>query len=61
MPFANDGSITYEIMIERINSDLANVLGNLVNRTVSMANKYFHGEIYNKQVSEDIDAGKLEA
>ena len=55
MPFANDGSITYEIMIERINSDLANVLGNLVNRTVSMANKYFHGEIYNKQVSEDID------
>ena len=44
MPFGNDGSITYELIIERINSDLANVLGNLVNRTISMTNKYFTGQ-----------------
>ncbi len=41
MPFAQDGTVTYELMIERINSDLANILGNLVNRTLSMTNKYF--------------------
>jgi methionyl-tRNA synthetase len=45
MPFASDGTITYEIMIERINSDLANILGNLVNRTVSMVGRYFDGVI----------------
>ena len=43
MPFANDGSITYDTIIERFNSDLANTLGNLVNRTVAMNNKYFGG------------------
>ena len=45
IPFANDGSITYDLIIERINSDLANVLGNLVNRTITMANKYFEGNV----------------
>ncbi|MDY5252973.1 MAG: methionine--tRNA ligase [Erysipelotrichaceae bacterium] len=55
MPFANDGSITYEIMIERINSDLANVLGNLVNRTISMTNKYFKGTINNTNCHEEVD------
>ena len=55
MPFANDGTITHELLIERINSDLANILGNLVNRTISMANKYFDGKVTNKNVKEDID------
>ena len=55
MPFANDGTITHELLIERINSDLANILGNLVNRTISMANKYFDGKVTNKKVTEDID------
>ena len=55
MPFAQDGTITWELMIERINSDLANILGNLVNRTISMSNKYFHGEVYNPGVSEPVD------
>ncbi|MBR1385752.1 MAG: methionine--tRNA ligase [Bacilli bacterium] len=55
IPFANDGTITYELIIERINSDLANVLGNLVNRTISMANKYFEGKVENKKVSMDYD------
>ncbi len=55
MPFAQDGNITYELMIERINSDLANILGNLVNRTISMANKYFDGNVKNKQVNEVLD------
>lgn len=55
MPFGQDGTITWDLMVERINSDLANVLGNLVNRTISMQNKYFHGVISNPLESEDID------
>ena len=53
MPFANDGSITYELIIERINSDLANVLGNLVNRTISMTNKYFDGNYINHNIDDE--------
>ena len=56
MPFENDGVITWELMVERMNSDLANTLGNLVNRTVSMANKYFGGTVADKDVAEDVDA-----
>ncbi len=56
MPFDNDGIISWELMVERVNSDLANILGNLVNRTVSMSNKYFGGVVANGNVSEDIDA-----
>ena len=55
IPFASDGNLTYELLIERINSDLANVLGNLVQRTISMANKYFDGKITNKGSSGEID------
>lgn len=55
MPFAQDGSLTYDIMIERINSDLANILGNLVNRSLSMANKYFDGIIENPKVYAGTD------
>jgi len=55
MPFANDGTITYELLIERINSELANILGNLVNRTITMVNKYFDGEILKPEDREDID------
>jgi len=56
MPFENDGVITWELMVERINSDLANTLGNLVNRTVSMTNKYFGGTVADKGVIGDVDA-----
>ena len=56
MPFENDGVITWELMVERLNSDLANTLGNLVNRTVSMTNKYFGGVVSNKGAAEDVDA-----
>ena len=56
MPFENDGVITWELMVERLNSDLANTLGNLVNRTVSMTNKYFGGTVTDKNVIEDVDA-----
>ena len=56
MPFDNDGSITWELMVERMNSDLANILGNLVNRTISMNNKYFGGVISNPGVNEPVDA-----
>ena len=56
MPFENDGVITWELMVERMNSDLANTLGNLVNRTISMTNKYFGGVVTNKNVAEDVDA-----
>ena len=55
MPFDNDGSITWELMVERMNSDLANILGNLVNRTISMNNKYFCGVISNPGVNEPVD------
>ena len=65
MPFENDGVITWELMVERMNSDLANILGNLVNRTVSMTNKYFGGVVENKgaaaEVDEDLKATVLEA
>jgi len=56
MPFENDGVITWELMVERLNSDLANTLGNLVNRTISMSNKYFGGVVADKGVVEDVDA-----
>ncbi len=56
MPFENDGVISWELMVERLNSDLANTLGNLVNRTVSMTNKYFGGVVTNKGAAEEVDA-----
>ena len=56
MPFENDGVISWELMVERLNSDLANTLGNLVNRTISMTNKYFGGTVTNKGVTEEVDA-----
>lgn len=56
MPFENDGVITWELMVERVNSDLANTLGNLVNRTISMTNKYFGGTVTNKGVAAEVDA-----
>ena len=55
MPFENDGTISWELLVERINSDLANTLGNLVNRTISMSNKYFDGVVADKGVSEAVD------
>ncbi len=55
MPFENDGVISWELMVERMNSDLANILGNLVNRTISMTNKYFDGVVSNKNVCEAVD------
>lgn len=55
MPFDNDGVITWELMVERMNSDLANILGNLVNRTISMSNKYFEGVVSDGNASEAID------
>ena len=55
MPFDNDGVITWELMVERLNSDLANTLGNLVNRTISMSNKYFGGVVNNSGVAEAVD------
>ena len=55
MPFDNDGVITWELMVERLNSDLANTLGNLVNRTISMSNKYFGGVVKNSGVTEAVD------
>ncbi len=60
IPYANDGNISYELVIETINSDLANTLGNLVQRTISMGNKYFDGKIENKRVYEDIDYDFIE-
>ena len=56
MPFENDGVITWELMTERLNSDLANTLGNLVNRTISMSNKYFGGVVTKTGAEEDVDA-----
>lgn len=55
MPFAQDGTITWPLIIERINSDLANILGNLVSRSIAMSNKYFDGQITNPGVSEPVD------
>jgi len=55
MPFENDGVISWELMVERINSDLANTLGNLVNRTISMSNKYFQGIVSDKGAAEPVD------
>ncbi len=55
MPFENDGVITWELMVERLNSELANTLGNLVNRTISMSNKYFGGVVENKGAAEEVD------
>ena len=55
MPFENDGVISWDLMVERMNSDLANILGNLVNRTVSMTNKYFGGVVENKGAAEPVD------
>ena len=60
IPFQSDGTISYELIIERINSDLANVLGNLVNRTISMAKKYFEGKIENKNILEEVDSSYIE-
>ena len=56
MPFENDGVISWELMVERMNSDLANILGNLVNRTISMSNKYFGGEVADKGAAGEADA-----
>ena len=55
IPFSSDGNITYDLLVERINSDLANILGNLVQRTISMGHKYFEGHITNKKELEDLD------
>ena len=55
MPFENDGTISWELLVERINSDLANTLGNLVNRTISMSNKYFDGVVADKGCEEAVD------
>lgn len=60
MPFENDGVISWDLMIERMNSDLANTLGNLVNRTISMTNKYFGGVAVNYGVSDPVDASLFE-
>lgn len=61
MPFENDGVITWELMVERLNSDLANTLGNLVNRTISMSNKYFNGVVANKGESDDVAQVAIDA
>ncbi len=60
MPFASDGIFTRDLLIERINGDLANILGNLVQRTISMGNKYFEGKVSNKKVKDSMDDEFLE-
>ena len=55
IPYDNDGSITWDLLVERINSDLANILGNLVNRTIAMTNKYFDSIVTNPGVNEPVD------
>ncbi len=60
MPFDNDGVISWELMVERMNSDLANTLGNLVNRTISMSNKYFGGVVNQTGVKEEVDADLIQ-
>ena len=61
MPFENDGVISWDLLVERINSDLANTLGNLVNRTISMTNKYFGGIVTNKNVTLDEEGAAIDA
>ena len=61
MPFENDGVISWDLLVERINSDLANTLGNLVNRTISMTNKYFGGVVTNKNVTLDEESAAIDA
>ena len=61
VPYGNDGNITKELLIEKINSDLANVLGNLVQRVISMGNKYFDGKISNKKVYDEIDKNFIDS
>ena len=61
IPYANDGTLTYELLIDRINSDLANILGNLVNRTISMANKYFDGKVKNTKCADSVDEGLIQS
>lgn len=61
MPFENDGVITWDLMVERLNSDLANTLGNLVNRTISMSNKYFGGAVENTKIGTDAGAEDVDA
>ncbi len=61
MPFENDGTITWELMVERLNSDLANTLGNLVNRTISMSNKYFGGVVADKGIVDEATDADLKA
>ena len=60
MPFENDGSISWDLMLERFNSDLANILGNLVSRTISMTNKYFGGVVENNDAAEEIDTDLID-
>ena len=60
IPFASDGVFSEDLLVERINGDLANILGNLVNRTISMSHKYFDGVVENTRVSEDVDATLIE-
>ena len=61
IPFASDGNITHELVVDRVNSELANVLGNLVQRTISMGHKYFEGKITNKYVIEDVDKAFIDS
>ena len=60
IPFASDGVFSEDLLVERINGDLANILGNLVNRTISMSHKYFDGVVENTRVTEDVDAALIE-
>ena len=60
IPFASDGVFSEDLLVERINGDLANILGNLVNRTISMSHKYFDGVVENTRVTEDVDATLIE-
>lgn len=60
MPFENDGVITWDLLVERMNSDLANTLGNLVNRTISMSNKYFGGVVANSGVTDGFDKNLMD-